>query len=213
VAAEELSLFEPLASCLNWVDRGGGVREGETVVVQGPGHMGLTFTAVARASGAGQIIVTGTGADGLRLEAARRVGADHTIDVDRQDVVATVAELTGGRMADLVVDLADRTTATVQLAIELAKMNGRIVLAGLKQMAPVQIVSDLIVFKALTVTGGPGSTPQSMREAGRMLREKRLPTAELLGEVLTLDDIDDAMALLTRADGRDAVRVSIKHRA
>ena len=211
VPAEELSLFEPLASCLNWVDRGGGVRAGETVVIQGPGHMGLIFTAVARAAGAGRIIVTGTSADGMRLAAAQEVGADHTINVDEVDLVTTVAELTGGRMADLVVDLADKVTVTVKLAIELAAMNGRVVLAGLKQMAPAEIVSDLIVFKALTVTGGPGSTPQSMRAAGRMLREKELPTGALLGEVLGLGDIDEAMALLTRAEGRDAVRVSIKH--
>jgi threonine dehydrogenase-like Zn-dependent dehydrogenase len=211
VPAEELSLFEPLASCLNWSDRVGGIGGGETIVVQGPGHMGLIFTAVARAAGAGTIIVTGTSADDLRLAAAREVGADETINVDEQDVVATVAALTGGRMADVVVDLADKAVVTVQLAVELAAMNGRILLAGLKQMAPVELISDLIVFKGLTLTGGPGSTPRSMRAAGELLRSKQLPTRALLGEVMTLDDLDEAMALVSRTAGRDAVRVSVKH--
>jgi threonine dehydrogenase-like Zn-dependent dehydrogenase len=212
VPAEELSLFEPLASCLNWVDRVGGVRAGETVVVQGPGHMGLIFTAVARAAGAGRIVVTGTATDELRLATATEVGADVTIDVDEEDPVAAVARLTDGAMAGLVVDLADRAVATVPLAIELAAQNGRILLAGLKQMAPVELISDLIVFKGLTLTGGPGSTAESMREAGRFLRERRLPTRALLGEVMTLDAIDHAMALVSRSAERDAVRVSIKHR-
>ncbi len=212
VPAEELSLFEPLASCLNWSDRVGGVRAGETVVVQGPGHMGLIFTAVARAAGAGRIVVTGTAADELRLATAKEVGADITINVDEEDPVGAVARLTGGTMADLVVDLADRAVATVPLAIELAAQNGRILLAGLKQMAPVELVSDLIVFKGLTITGGPGGTAESMRAAGQFLRDRRLPTRALLGEVMTLDDIDEAMAVLSRTAGRDAVRVSIKHR-
>ena len=155
--------------------------------------------------------MTGTSADGLRLAAAKEVGADETINVDEQDLVATVTELTGGRMADLVVDLADAATITVTLAIELATMNGRVLLAGLKQMAPVELISDLIVLKGLTVTGGPGSTPESMRAAGQLLNEKKLPTKALLGEVMTLDQLDEAMALLAAPTVADAVRVSIKH--
>ncbi len=211
VPAAELSLFEPLASCVNWAERV-GVRAGDTVVIQGPGHMGLIFTAVARAAGAGTIIVTGTGADGMRLAAAKAVGADATIDVDAEDLVSAVATLTKGRMADVVVDLADAATVTVKLAIELAAMNGRILLAGLKQMAPVELISDLIVLKSLTVTGGAGSTAESMRAAGELLRGRTLPTDALLGDTLTLDELDEAMALLTRADGRDSVRVAIQHR-
>jgi len=211
VPAEELSLFEPLASCVHWRDRLGGLTGGETVVIQGPGHMGLIFTALARASGAGTIVVTGTHADGFRLAAAREVGADETVDVDEEDLVRRVRSITGGRMADVVVDLADRAVATVPLALELTAMNGRVLLAGLKNMAPVELVSDLIVLKGLTLTGGPGSTPEAMRTAGELLRGKRLPTGALRGEVLTLDDIDDALALVARTGDRDAVRVSLKH--
>ena len=211
VPAEELSLFEPLASCVHWSDRLGGLRGGETVVIQGPGHMGLIFTALARAAGAGTIVVTGTHADAFRLAAAREVGADETVDVEEEDLVRRVRSITGGRMADVVVDLADKAVETVRLALDLAAMNGRVLLAGLKNMAPVELPSDLIVLKGLTLTGGPGSTPESMRAAGALLREKRLPTRALRGEVLTLDEIDEAMALVARAGDHDAVRVSLRH--
>jgi len=211
VPPEELSLFEPLASCVHWSDRLGGIAGGETVVIQGPGHMGLIFAALARASGAGTIVVTGTHADGFRLAAAREVGADETVDVDEEDLVARVRSITGGRMADVVVDLADQAVVTVRLALDLAAMNGRVLLAGLKNMAPVELPSDLIVLKGLTLTGGPGSTPGSMRTAGELLREKRLPTRALRGEVLTLDELDEAMALVARTGDHDAVRVSLRH--
>jgi threonine dehydrogenase-like Zn-dependent dehydrogenase len=210
VPAEELSLFEPLASCVNWATQA-GIGPGDTVVIQGPGHMGLIMAAVAKAYGAGTVVVSGRGVDAQRLAAAREIGADRTVDVDAEDLAAQVSAITRGRGADVVVDLADGATVTVSLAIELAAHRGRVLLAGLKNLAPAQIVSDMIVLKGLTVFGGSGSTPASMDRAGELLREKVLPTKALLGEVRTLDTLDDAMALLMRTGGRDAIRVSLKH--
>lgn len=207
----ELSLFEPLASAISWIDQL-HISGGDTVLIQGPGHMGLICLAVAKARGAGTCIVTGTDADAMRLEAASVLGADHTIDVDAEDPIARIAEVTRGRMCQAVIDVADGATSTVQLAIDAASGGGRILLAGLKQGASAAIVSDEIVFKSLTVIGGSGSTPDSMRSAGAMLRDKLLPTADLLGEVFDLDTLDEALATLQRLDGRDAIRVSLRHR-
>lgn len=211
VPADELSLFEPLASAVNWIDRL-GIRGGESLLIQGPGHMGLICLAVARHRGAGTCIVSGTGADGFRLDAARRLGADHTVDVDAEDLVERVRAITGGAMCSAVIDLADGATSTVGLAVECAAFGGRVVLAGLKNGARSAIDSDQVVFRSLTLHGGSGSTPQSMRAAGALLRSGALPTADLLGAVFDLDDLDEALATLQRLDGRDAVRVSLRHR-
>ena len=210
VPAEELSLFEPLASAVNWIKLC-RVRAHDTVVIQGPGHMGLICLAVALHAGAKTVIVTGTGQDTMRLEAARDIGATHTIDVDNEDLVARVGEITGGAMASVVIDVADAATQTVPLAVEMAQPGGRILLAGLKNFAPVELVTDLIVLKSLTLVGGSGSTPETMDAAGALLRDKVLPTAKLKGRVFTLDELDEAMAYLTRTDGRDAIRVGLLH--
>ena len=209
IDAAELTLFEPLANVCNWLSRI-PVGEGETVVVQGPGHMGLVYAAEAKRRGAETVIVTGTGADALRLEVAREVGADVTVDVTATDLVAFVAEITGGAMADMAVDLAD-TTATVPLCLDLVRQGGKVQLAGLKNLAPVEMITDLIVLKGLTVQGGSGSTPSSMREAVAILNSGEFPTGPLLGEVFGLDQIDEAMALLQRTADRDAVRVGLRH--
>ena len=58
------------------------LQPGESVVIQGPGHMGLICAAYAKLLGAGTVIVTGRGADRFRLDAALQIGADHVIDVD-----------------------------------------------------------------------------------------------------------------------------------
>lgn len=206
--ADELTLFEPLANACNWL-HAAGLEPGMTVVVQGPGHIGLTSAALARAWGAGVVVVTGTARDAARLAVAGAVGADHTINVDDRDPVEAVSEITGGTMADVVLDAAD-VPATVQLSLELAKFGGTVMLAGLKDRKPVPVVSDLVPLKALRVLGASGSTAESMETAVALLNAGRIPTRALRGEVLDLDRIDEAMSLLSRADpARDTVRVGL----
>ena len=210
VPASQLSLFEPLANVVNWFGRT-QLQAGESVVIQGPGHMGLICAAYAKLLGAGTVIVTGTARDQIRLEVATRVGADHVIDVDADAAVERVAQLTGGTMADVVVDLTD-AAAPVGMCLELVRQGGRVLWAGLKNMNPVTITSDLVPLKGLTVVGGAGSTAQSMDRTGEVLNSGEFPTEALQGEVFTLDTLDEAMALLARADpDRDAARVSLVH--
>lgn len=210
IPARELTVFEPLASVINWFDRV-AVQPGETVVVQGPGHMGLVCAAYAKSLGAGTVIVSGTDADALRLEAASAVGADHVVDVTRQPLVKAVAELTNGAMAQVAVDLTD-AAVTVGGALEVAAMGGRVLWAGLKNMAQVSMISDLVPLKGLTVVGGSGSTASSMDRAAALLNTGAFPTAALLGETFTLDGLDEAIGLLSRSlPGRDAVRVGLEH--
>ena len=210
VPASQLSLFEPLANVVNWFGRT-DLQAGESVVIQGPGHMGLICAAYAKMLGAGTVIVTGTARDGVRLDAATRIGADHVIDVDAESAVERVAQLTGGTMADVVVDLTD-AAVPVGMCLELVRQGGRVLWAGLKNMSTVTITSDLVPLKGLTVVGGAGSTAQSMDKTGEVLNSGEYPTEALQGEVFTLDTLDEAMALLSRADpDRDAVRVSLVH--
>jgi len=95
VPPEEATFFEPLANAINWVETV-GIEAGETVVVEGPGHQGLAVLEAVRAADAGTVIVTGAGGDGLRLEAARALGASHIIDVDAEDPDERVGERTRG---------------------------------------------------------------------------------------------------------------------
>ncbi|HBL07599.1 MAG TPA: alcohol dehydrogenase [Acidimicrobiaceae bacterium] len=209
ISAEELTLFEPLSNMVNWLGQA-GFRAGMSIVIQGPGHMGLTCAAYARHLGAGMVIVTGTADDATRLDTARRIGADHTIDVTVDDPVEAVMDLSGGFGVSVAVDLAS-ATATPGLCLDLVHHGGRVVWAGLKDNQVVPVVSDKVVTRSLTIHGGAGGTNDSMAEACRILNEDDFPTGLLLGEVVDLDGIDHAMDLLDRTAETDAVRAVLKH--
>jgi threonine dehydrogenase-like Zn-dependent dehydrogenase len=209
--AEELTLFEPLASAVNWVDIV-GVDEGDTVVIEGPGHQGLAVLEAVLAKSPAQVIVTGTSEDRLRLDTASAIGATAVVMVDTEDVRALVSDLTHGRGADVVFDVAT-AVQTVPLALELVRQRGRVLLAGLKHFHPIpDLATDHIVLKGLAVYGGPGMTPATVAKAVELIESGRVRTDLVVGEVFGLDGIDEAMRLLTRAaPGRDAVRVGLRH--
>src|SRR5499425_2686264 len=76
----------------------GGLVAGESVVVIGPGPIGLLAVAVAKALGASPVLLTGT--RNRRLAIGKELGADRVINIGDENVVAVVRELTGGIGAD-----------------------------------------------------------------------------------------------------------------
>jgi len=102
---------------------------GDTVVVQGAGAVGLSAAALARRSGAGQVVVIG--APRSRLDLARRMGADEVIDLDgtADERLERVLALTGGLGADVVIEAAGSARAFEE-GVRLARNGGAYVVAG-----------------------------------------------------------------------------------
>jgi threonine dehydrogenase-like Zn-dependent dehydrogenase len=169
----------------------------------------MATIVAARAAGAGTVIVTGTSQDRSRLDVALRAGADHVIDVETDDPVGRVAELTDGRMADVVIDAASGNPVTVTLAMELVRRGGNVVIAGMKDRRPVEgFISDWIPMRQITIHPGAGL---DVEKAVRVLNAGEVPTTELLGEAFTLDRFEEAFAVMTRQiPGRDLVRVALR---
>lgn len=119
------ALTEPLAVAFRAVKRG-RVTPGDTVVVIGPGPVGILTAAAARSAGAARVVMVGTRAS--RLELATRFGADATVNSREQDAASAVAEILGGP-ADVVIEMAGVAAAQEQ-AVHLARRGGRVVLAG-----------------------------------------------------------------------------------
>jgi threonine dehydrogenase-like Zn-dependent dehydrogenase len=205
IPVEQLTFFEPLSCAVTWVDP---VKDGDVVVIEGPGHMGMATIVAARAAGASCVIVTGTAKDQFRLDCALRVGADHVIDVESEDVVASVKEITNGEMADIVIDAASGNPITVNLAMDLVRKGGGVVIAGMKDEPLEGFHSDWIPTRRITLYPGAGFDAE--RAVG-LINEGKVPTAELVGETFPLDRFEEAFSLLNReTPGRDAVRVGLR---
>ena len=104
VTAELAGLVTPMANGVEWSLFDGGVGYNSTVLIQGPGQQGLSQTVICKQAGASLIIVTGTSKDGARLEVAKELGADYVIDVQKEDPLARIMEITGGKGVDVSLD-------------------------------------------------------------------------------------------------------------
>jgi L-iditol 2-dehydrogenase len=103
------------------------LRPGESVVVIGPGAFGALAVQVARAMGAGRIVLLGTRPE--RLERMAGFGADHLVAASGDEAITRVQEALGGKGADVVIEFAGSAEAARQ-AILIARRGGRVVLAG-----------------------------------------------------------------------------------
>jgi alcohol dehydrogenase/L-iditol 2-dehydrogenase len=114
------------------------IRPGELVVVLGPGPIGLLCTRMAALSGANPLIVAGMTADGPRLDAARALGATHTVDLQKENLEEIVRSHAAVG-ADLVCD-ATGASRPLQDALRITRPDGQVVKVG---WSPDAIVLDM----------------------------------------------------------------------
>ena len=126
---------------------------GDTAVVVGSGMIGLLVIQAIRLAGCGQIIAVDL--EENRLTKAKELGADIGLKADSVDVPAEVKKLTGGRGADVVLEVVG-IASTVNTAIACARKGGRVTLVG--NLSPkVEMPLQVIVTKELTIHGSCAS--------------------------------------------------------
>jgi threonine dehydrogenase-like Zn-dependent dehydrogenase len=173
-----------------------GLRPGDTLVVQGAGGLGINATAVARAMGAGQIIVI----DGVpaRLELARRCGADVVIDMNEAktapDRVSRVMALTSGRGADVVAELVG-VPAAIPEGISMVRSGGvYLEIGNISLGQTVAIDPSMLVLQNRTIVSVVMYNPSVLPVAlDFLVRNKdRFPLAGLVSHRYPLEEIDRA---------------------
>ncbi len=192
-------MFNPLGAGFRWAVEMPRTGPGDTVLVLGPGQRGLASVIACREAGADRILVTGLAADARKLALAREFGADHTIDVENENAVARVRELTDGRGADVVVDVSSYSTAPVAQALDFVRPGGRVILAGVKGFKAIpDFVSDKIVMKEISLQGAIGVTSSGYRSAIRLLESRRYPVEKMHTHDFALRDAELAIRTLAR---------------
>ncbi|MBM4763636.1 zinc-binding dehydrogenase [Bacillus sp. B15-48] len=198
--ADLLTLFIPVSNGVHWVQEVGETTVGDTVVIQGPGPMGLGSVIGAKEAGAGTIIVTGLEKDKHRLEIAKEMGADYVLYADKQDIVEEVSRITNGKMADTVINAA---TSPIQFktALDLAGYHGVIVHSGTDHLLTDEVMSSKITWKLLTVKGVLGRPKKAVGVALKLIESERYPLKKMITH--DFDIAETYEAVNTHAKGLD----------
>ncbi len=191
VSFREAALGEPLAVAVHAVIERTSVHAGDLVLVSGPGCIGLLTLQVARLEGA-RLVVAGLGKDRRRLECARSLGAEAVIDVEREDLVERVRELSGGQGADLVYECAG-TAASLAACWEAVRKEGTLVPLGIYP-GPIETDFNKITLKELRVVGSYGYVWTSWHRTVKLLAEGKVRTAELVSHEIPLERHEEAFA-------------------
>lgn len=147
--AEAAAMPETLFTVWHNVFERGFAREGETLLVHG-GTSGIGTMAIKLGKLFGLTVIVTCGSDG-KCEAAREIGADHAINYRTQDFVAEVMALTGGKGAELALDMVagDYT----QRNLDCLGVNGRLVTIAVLGGARATVNMAGLMVKRQTITG------------------------------------------------------------
>jgi L-iditol 2-dehydrogenase len=172
------ALTEPLACVVHGVLNNNTVVPGDVAVIAGPGAIGLLTLQVLKAAGAITVML-GTNVDGTRMEMARQLGADYTINVQEQSPDELIAEITQeGLGADVVYECSGAGPAAQQL-LTLVRRRGRYVQVGLFGQ-PIAWDLDQVCYRELTVTGSNASVPSAWDKALKLLETGAVRTEPLI---------------------------------
>jgi threonine dehydrogenase-like Zn-dependent dehydrogenase len=204
---EEATLVVTAGTAMYGLTELGGLVAGESVVVTGPGPIGLLGVAVAKAMGAQPVILTGTRDN--RLKIGTELGAAHVINVRKTpDVVAEVKMLNGGKGVDYVLECSAATSA-VNDAARMVNRGGKICLAAFQHDGEVPVDIAHIVRNNIYLYGIRGEGKSATHRAEAFMAQKRFDATKIHTHTFPLDDLPTAIRYAKdRVD--DAIKVVVK---
>jgi threonine dehydrogenase-like Zn-dependent dehydrogenase len=179
---KELCLVEPLTVGFHAAARG-RVTAGDTVAVFGCGGVGLGAVAGARFRGG---TVVGLDLDEAKLGTAQKAGAAHTINTADGDLHAKLAELTGGRGPDVIIE-AIGLPQTFRAAVEEVAFSGRVVYIGYAKEL-VAYETRLFVQKELDILGSRNAQPEDFCDVIGLLELHRFPVEDAVTHVVPIEE-------------------------
>ena len=186
----------------------GRVERGEVVVICGIGGVGAH--AVQLASRIFEVKkVIALDISEAKLEVATRMGASDVVNVSSEDPAKRINEITGGELADVVVDYVAQKK-TIDTAIRSIRMGGRIVLVGLSsdeiQLSPYHT----IIGKEMEIIGSDDHTKSELRDLIQLVDSGRLDLSSSVTHRLRLEDVNTGLEIVERGIGNPIRIVVVK---
>ncbi|HEX3852213.1 MAG TPA: zinc-binding dehydrogenase, partial [Polyangiaceae bacterium] len=185
---------EPVACAINIFERA-QLRPGQTIAIIGIGFLGALLTRLATLAGATVIAISKRP---YSLELATSMGADRTLLLeDHQGLIRSVSEQTGDGLCDVVIEATGKQWP-LDLAAELVRTRGRLVIAGYHQDGPRQVNMQLWNWKGIDVINAHERDAAvyvaGMKKAIEWARLGELDVQPLFTHRYSLDQLADAMA-------------------
>ena len=193
---------EPLGCAMN-IFRRSDIEAGQTVAIVGIGFLGALLTRLATDAGARVIAISRRQ---FSLDIAKQFGAAEVIPMDDHNaIIERVKELTEGKFCDRVIEAVGKQWP-LDLASELVKERGKLIVAGYHQDGPRQVNMWLWNWRGIDVINAherdPAAYAQGIRDAVEAVASGRLDPSPLYTHSYTLDQLDEALdATRDRPDG------------
>jgi L-iditol 2-dehydrogenase len=194
VSDEAATLSEPLSCAIN-AQQLAGVKAGDRVLIVGGGPLGALHAEVAKAAGAGGVMIVQRSEP--RLSMLRQLRQVAVVDGGHQDVAALVREWSNGLGADVVIVCAP-TRQAQEGSLALARKGGTISLfASLpKGASDITLDSRALHYGELRLLGASDSRPDHVRKAVQLMADGNIDTGALITHRITLDNIHQGLELM-----------------
>jgi threonine dehydrogenase-like Zn-dependent dehydrogenase len=210
VSRELAGIVTPMSNGIEWALFDCKVGYNSTVLIQGPGQQGLSQVVACKQAGASLIVVTGTTKDAARMDVAKTLGADVLINVEQEDPLERIMEITGGRGVDVVLDCtAGAGTAPILLGVEALKRKaGTLLIQGEMREFP-SFPIGLVTEKANTIKSARAHSFKACELAIEQLASRRFPLDLLTTHTFGLDRVDLAIKSVGGEGEAGVIHVSL----
>lgn len=198
------SMVEPTSVAYNAViERGGGIRPGDNVVILGSGPVGMAAIAVLKRAGAANVILSEP--EAARRELGMKMGADHTINPVEEDFADRVLEITKGMGASLYLEATGLPTQVFP-GIEKAIWNGRelnaTVVIVARADAQIPLTGEVFQVRRARVVGSQGHSGHGTFPRVIEAMASGMNMLPMLTKEISLEEVPDNIVLL-RTDRKE----------
>ncbi|RQD77198.1 MAG: alcohol dehydrogenase [Candidatus Syntrophonatronum acetioxidans] len=190
---EEATMTEPLACCLN-MQESLQVKEGDTVLILGGGRLGILNARLARARGAGPLVLVEPREE--RISLAEKMGFDYSLNPLKTHAQEEIMNITRSKGADVVIPCCPHPEA-FNLGLHVAAKGSRFgYFSGLTPDKTFQVDLNLVHYKELQVVGGYGCSINHNRRALELLSRETVTVKDILTRFISLEEIEKGLKMI-----------------
>jgi L-iditol 2-dehydrogenase len=200
----DASITEAAACAYHGVDKA-EIKKDDIVLVLGPGPIGLLVAQIVKAKG-GKVVMTGLTKDVKRLEEAKTLGINYTIDVQTENPKEVIDKLTDGYGADVCFDCTG-AVPSMQMGMDLLRKQGQYVQVGIFPKDEVLVDFSKIIQKELVLTGSRSQNTHDWEPTLALMNNRAIQASTMITHTMKIDEWDKAYQLLKNGE---AIKIALE---